>query len=170
MKKIIFFLLTVIAVACEPGTPKNEAAKNAGAVNYAYTIKNPDYWEIGSTANTAIALNALKAWELGKMDSSISFFGDSVQVMFDGLDKKLPKDSVKVMFSGLWNSYKSVSIKMDDWESVISKDKTEEWVTIWYKQLWETKEGIKDSSAIINDFNIKNGKIVKLSEYTRKLH
>lgn len=70
----------------------------------------------------------------------------------------------------MWNSYKAVDIKMEDWESVISKDKSEEWVTIWYTEHWETKNGVKDSAAMVNDFKLSNGKIVKLDEYTRKLH
>jgi ketosteroid isomerase-like protein len=59
---------------------------------------------------------------------------------------------------------------MTDWESVISTDKKEEWVTVWYTQHWETKKGEKDSSAIINDMRLKDGKIIRLNEYTRKLH
>jgi hypothetical protein len=86
------------------------------------------------------------------------------------LDKKMPNDSLKAMFTSLWNTYKTISIKMDDWESVISKDKKDEWVTLWYTQHWETKAGVKDSSAIINDLKIKDGKIIRLDEYTRKFH
>ncbi len=117
-----------------------------------------------------IALSSLKAWEDGKMDESLKYFGDSVWLQFDGLDRKLSNDSLKAMFSGGRNNFKTIQEKMQDWQSVISKDNSEEWVTIWYKQVWETKKGIKDSSAIINDMQIKNGKIVRIKEYTRKLH
>ncbi|MDQ6889125.1 MAG: hypothetical protein M3Z56_02435 [Bacteroidota bacterium] len=59
---------------------------------------------------------------------------------------------------------------MQDWESVISKDKSEEWVTIWYRQKWEDMNGRKDSTDVVNDLKLKNGKIMRLDEYTRKLH
>jgi hypothetical protein len=59
---------------------------------------------------------------------------------------------------------------MYDWESVISKDKSEEWVTLWYSQKWETPKGAKDSTDVIDDLQLKNGKIIRLSEYTRKTH
>ncbi len=36
---------------------------------------------------------------------------------------------------------------MEDWESVISKDKKEEWVTLWYSQKWEDMKGKTDSSG-----------------------
>jgi len=82
----------------------------------------------------------------------------------------MPRDSVKAMLGGLWNIYKTARIDMRDWESVISKDKSEEWVTLWYTEHWETKAGVKDSAALINDINLKNGKIIGLNEYTRKFH
>lgn len=63
-----------------------------------------------------------------------------------------------------------MEVKMDDWESVISKNKKEEWVTLWYRQKWEDMNGRKDSADIIDDLKLKDGKIVRLDEYTRKLH
>jgi hypothetical protein len=63
-----------------------------------------------------------------------------------------------------------MDIKMEDWESVISKDKNEEYVTLWYKQINEDMNGKKDSFDLVNDLKLKNGKIIQLSEYTRKLH
>ncbi|MBI2731688.1 MAG: hypothetical protein HYX40_13235 [Sphingobacteriales bacterium] len=179
MKQLILLFVIVLAISCNnAGTDSKEPAKDtaasagttAAAPNYPYTIKHPDNWEIGSTANTMTALSALKAWEEGKMDASIGYFADSVQALFDGLDKKMSKDSLKAMFTNVWNSYKGVNIKMEDWESVISKDKSEEWVTLWYTQYVESKKGEKDSSAIINDIQLKDGKIIRLAEYTRKMH
>ena len=177
MKKMIVVLLAVVACSCNnSGTATKEAGKDTTtsvttpAANYAYSIEKPDNWQIGSTANVGIALNCLKAWEEGKMDESLKYFGDTIRVQFDGLDQKMSNDSLKAFLSSGRNSYKSVSEKMHDWESVISKNKSEEWVTLWYTQTWETKDGIKDSSAVVNDLQLRNGKIIRLSEYNRKLH
>ncbi len=38
-------------------------------------------------------------------------------------DKKMSNDSLKSMFTKLRSGFKSIDVKMDDWESVISKDK-----------------------------------------------
>ncbi|MEO5893138.1 MAG: hypothetical protein ABIQ31_23005 [Ferruginibacter sp.] len=163
----------IIAGLCgctEKTAEKKETSASAIAENYPYTIEHPDNWEVGSTANTLIALNSLKAWEEGNMDESLKYFGDSVRVQFDGMDKKMSNDSLKVMLTQGWNNYKTIKEKMTDWESVISKDKSEEWVTLWYTQIWETKKGVKDSVDYVNDLQIKDGKIIRLSEYTRKLH
>jgi hypothetical protein len=177
MKKLTFFFLTAMACSCNNmQTPPKEPAKDSAAtttatpVNYPYTIEHPDNWEVGNTANTMTSLSALKAWEDGKLDESLTYFGDSVRVQFDGLDKKMSHDSLKVLLTGARNNYKSIKVKMYDWESVVSKDKTEEWVTLWYSQAWETAKGVKDSADVIDDLQLKNGKIVRLSEYTRKLH
>lgn len=178
MKKLMIFFLTGIAfAACEnSGTETKEAMKDstavtpAAAMNYPYTIEHPDYWEMGSNENTMAALNALKAYENGNMDESMKYFGDSVQVQFDGLDKTMSNDSLKAMFAASRSGMKSLEVRMDDWESVISKDKTKEWVTFWYRQKWEDMKGKRDSADFINDLQLKNGKIVRLDEYTRKLH
>lgn len=171
MKKLTILLLAVSAIACNNASTntKADAAKDA-PVKYAYTIDHPDNWEIGSQANTALALNALKLWEDSKMDECVKNFGDSTKVSFDALDKKLGRDSLKAMFIGARNNYKNLSISMKDWESVISKDKKEAWVTVWYVQKFDDSKGGKDSVSIVNDMEIKNGKIVQLVEYTRKFH
>ena len=177
MNRLTLIFLAGIAFSCNnEGTTSKDTMKDSAAAtkvtatNYPYTIEHPDYWEIGPTANTLVALNALKAWEKGKMDESMKYFDDSVWLQFDALDKKMPNDSLKEILSYGWNSLKSVSIKMDYWLSVISKDKQTEWVTLWYTEYWEPKKGVKDSAALVNDLQIKDGKIIRLNEYTRKLH
>lgn len=177
MKKLTLLLFTGIVFSCnnvdttsKDATKDSPAIATASALNYPYTIEHPDNWEIGSATNTMIALSSLKAWEEGNMDESLKYFGDSVRVEFDGIDKKMSRDSLRTMLTGGRNAYKALKVKMDDWESVIAKDKSEEWVTIWYTETFETTAGVNDSSAVINDLQLKDGKIIRLSEYTRKLH
>ena len=176
MKKLTLIILSGIVFSCnnEPATNNTMQDTTATApsttMNYPYTIEHPDNWEIGSNANTMIALNSLKAWEEGNMDESLKYFGDTILVQFDGIDKKMSNDSLKAFFNEGYNSFKNVKENMTDWVSVISKDKSEEWVTIWYTQSFETKDGVKDSVDIINDMQLKDGKIIRISEYTKKLH
>ena len=67
-------------------------------------------------------------------------------------------------FTSMRNDYKNVTVKMNDWESVISKDKKIEYVTMWYKQITTDKNGKTDSIAVVDDCRIVNGKIVELDE------
>lgn len=141
----------------------------AQKMDYPYTIKKPDNWDMGSQQNTLNALRALKAWENNKLDVSAGYFDDSVQIRFDGIDKKVSNDILKA-FIAYRPEVKSYSIKMEDWESVISKDKKDEYVTLWYRQFMEYKNGKKDSVDVIDDLKMKDGKIIGLDEYSRKLH
>ena len=179
MKKIfIIFLGAVSFAACnnkssttpEATTDSTSTMSSSEKVDYPYTIDHPDNWNIGSSANTVTALTALKAFEEGDVEKSVAQFGDSVHLQFDALDTTLSNDSLKAMFTSLRNGYKSINVKMSDWESVVSKDGKEEWVTMWYKQIWEDNKGKKDSADYIDDMKFKNGKIIRLDEYTRKLH
>ena len=172
---MLLFSTAIAFAACNNGgTATTEAPKDstaaATAMNYPYTIEHPDYWEMGSSENTVVALSALKAFENGNIPETMKYFGDSVHLQFDGLDTTLPSDSLQAMFTDMRNGYKSINVKMNDWESVISKDKKEEWVTLWYRQKWEDTKGNTDSSDFIDDLKLKDGKIVRLDEYTRKLH
>ena len=180
MKKMILFFLAGIAFSScnNQGTETKEATKDStttaaaepATLNYPYTIDHPDYWEMGTNQNTMVALGALKAFENGNIPETMKYFGDSVQLQFDGLDKTLPADSLQAMFTNMRNGYKSINVKMNDWESVISKDKKQEWVTLWYREKWEDTKGKTDSLDIIDDLKLKDGKIVRLDEYSRKLH
>lgn len=180
MKKLFaVFLGGVIFISCnDKSASANEATKDSSAtqastppkMNYPYTIDHPDNWEAGSTQNTFNALSALKAFENGNVDESVKYFGDSVRLQFDGMDQKVSKDTLRAMFTDSRKSSKSMSIKMYDWESVISKDKKDEYVTLWYREYWEDMKGKKDSADQVNDLKMKDGKIIGLDQYTRKLH
>ncbi|MEO6681783.1 MAG: hypothetical protein ABIN48_03070 [Ginsengibacter sp.] len=182
MKKHILDLLMVLSgtllfISCNYVTTSTSEDKNNSPsntvnqqeMNYPYTIRHPDYWEIGSQQNTMNALSALKAWENKNFDETMKYFADSVKISFDGIDKTLSNDSLKAMFMPD-STMKNWSVKMQDWVSVISKDKMEEYVTLWYREYWESAKGSKDSVDIINDLKMKDGKIIALDQYSRKLN
>ena len=157
------------STAAEPSGDTTTNTIAAEPINYPYTIDHPDYWEPGSQQNTLNALTSLKAWENNNMDECMKYFADSVHVQFDGFDQTVSNDSLRKMITPGPNT-KSYSVKMQDWESVISKDKKEEYVTAWYRQYREDKDGKKDSIDVVNDLKMKDGKIIALDEYLRKLH
>lgn len=181
MKQLLMlFLGGVLFTSCNnQGSSANEAAEDstsattttqqAQKMDYPYTIDHPDNWDVGSQQNTMNVLKSLKAWEDNKMDEAAKYFADSVHVRFDGIDKKISNDSLKAFITPDATA-KSWSLKMQDWESVISKDKKDEYVTVWYREFHENKEGKKDSVDVINDIKMKEGKIIGLDQYVRKLH
>ncbi|MBE7510551.1 MAG: hypothetical protein HS118_10190 [Bacteroidia bacterium] len=184
MKKVTkqFLLLAaagMILTSCQNGSnTKTDAAKDSTAsatsaastekMDYPYTIKHPDNWDIGSQQNTLIALSALKAWENQNMDESLKYFADSVDISFDGMSKKVSKDTLRAIIAPS-EAPKSIKIKMEDWLSSISKDKQDEWVSLWYTQYIEKANGTTDSVDVFDDIKMKDGKIIRLDEYRRKL-
>ncbi len=184
MKRItrsLFILLSggIVFTSCnnQNGGKQTETPKDssntvtvAAPMDYPYKIDKPDNWDMGSQQNTMNALKALKAWETGDYAASAKYFADSVRFRFDAFDKSIANDSINAFFTRGAANTKSVSIKMEDWESVISKDKKDEYVTIWYTQYNEAKDGKKDSSDVVNDIKMKDGKIIGVEEYRRKLH
>lgn len=139
------------------------------AVNYAYTLNHSPEWQWGSNKNTEVALNALKGFETGDIAGTMQYWGDSVKLEFDNFDKKVSNDSLKAMFTAWRGNSTEFKVEMQDYESVISKDKEWEWVSLWYKQVMTNAKGEVDSMECMDDLRFKDGKIVLLNEKTRKL-
>ena len=177
MKKLIFLSCIVLAAAgCNNGTPKDAAAKAkdsaeavaaapAAKLDYAYTLSKPyQNWQAGDQKHAVTVLKAIKDYETGNIAACAAAFADSTEVRFDHYYAKLGMDSLKKMFTQWRGDYTSLKIDMQDWEPVISSDKKEEWVTVWYKQSWVDKKGKADSMAVVDDFKMINGKIAILDE------
>lgn len=174
MKNVIPFIAALVLIACN-NTAKDSAAgttdsSNASAskLDYPYTIEHPDAWQRGDAKNSLACLKALKAYETGNIDECLSYFGDSVLFEFDDFQKKVSKDTLKAMLTKSRGDDKILQVKMDDWESVVSPDKKVEYVSLWYKQIWEDQKGKTDSVYVMDDLRMKDGKIVGLDEKTRR--
>jgi|SRR5947207_1640319 len=174
MKKIFFIAgLALLAVGCNNKTESKSGdgnmvmASSSEKIDYAYLPMDhqPDNWDRGDQKNVAIVLNSLKAWADGNIDECLKYFADSVNISLDGVDKKVSKDTLKTWFN---HDKFTVQIKMDDYESVTSKDKKDNWVSLWYHEIHTDKSGNVDSVFNMDDLKIDNGKIVVLDQKTRK--
>jgi hypothetical protein len=175
MKQLIFFsLLALCFVGCNDKSKTTDVStsdttKMASAPSddlvYPYTLEQPyQDWQPGDKNHAVTAMKSLKAFETGDIEGAMAGFGDSVEVKFDYYQAKMSHDSLRRFFTNERAKYSSMTIKMGDWESVISKDKKVEYVTMWYKQIWTEKNGKTDSLAVIDDAKMVNGKIVELDE------
>jgi hypothetical protein len=147
---------------------KNDKATDT-KYDYAYIPidHEPLYWEAGDQMNLVNALKALKAFETGKVDESVTYFADSLQFTADNIDMKIPRDTLKFWFQETWKNTSSIKVEMNDYESVVSKDKKKEYVTLWFKEIVTDKSGKADSVAYVDDIGFKNGKIISMDEKTR---
>jgi uncharacterized lipoprotein YehR (DUF1307 family) len=172
-----FIVITCLAVAlasCNNGETKKSGTDSTGTttttaseVTLPYKLDKPyKNWQIGSTENVAVVMNALKAFIDKDFTTLATLTGDSLEVTLDYFHQKMSRDSAAKFFAGGRAMYKDLSVSMNDYESVISADKKDEWVTIWYKENWIDNKGVADSVSVINDVKIKDGKMIILNETT----
>jgi hypothetical protein len=169
MKKLTFLILIALSfAACQNKETTATAGSSSDTTKYPYTVKDPKEWEMNTDpANLLLAMNTVKAFENLDTAALKPFIGDSIHLVVDSYEfKGLKADFLKTA-QGEMDKYKSITISLQDKESVISKDKAEEWVSLWYKQVSETKDGKKDTVNLFNDLRIKNGKVIIWSEYVQ---
>lgn len=175
-RTLLFAFVALFTFGCNSGENKTDSktADSTGTApatssdtkyDYPYTLDKPyQDWQPGDQQHAVNVMKGLKAWENNNIAECVTYFGDSVDLRFDNFHAVLPHDSLANFFSAGRNMYASVTIKMDDWESVISRDKKDQWVTLWYKQIVTDKKGKTETLGVTNDAKIVNGKIVVLDE------
>ncbi|MDX1956422.1 MAG: hypothetical protein SFU20_12905 [Chitinophagaceae bacterium] len=173
MKRLLMISCLATLIACnsaDTGQKTETSSDSKTAIpTMPYTLDKPyKNWQPGDQQNALLVMNSLKAWENGDITKSMEAFADTVEVHFDNWAGKYSKDSLAKQFATFRNNLASVSIHMDDWESVIAEDKSEQWVTMWYKETSTDKMGKTDSVMFVTDAGIVNGKIAILNEAMRR--
>lgn len=166
MKVKLLLIGTVLALAACKDKPAATETKSSDK-KYPYTVT--DYgWKMNDNDQNAITvLNALKAFENADTAALKPLVADSIGVFADGNDFDGTRAQFLQGISQEMSKYKSLRISVQDWHSVISKDKNQEWVSVWYTQYWEDTDGQPDSLDIFNDVSLKDGKITRWNEYVR---
>lgn len=178
MKKIILPALLLGLLSCnETGTGNEIGAvkpvddtvtTSAENLEYAYTRTNKSNYVMGDPARIQMVLNSLKAFETNNIDDLVSNFGDTVELNFDNYHAKVSRDSAKSILTNNRNGYETYRINMHDWETVKSTNTDDEWVSLWYTEVFKEKGGKLDSLNIMDDVKIMDGKIVEISGYMRR--
>ena len=172
---IVIFCLIIALASCNNAAPTQTATDSTATTAKAaatevvlpYKLEQPyKNWQIGSTENVALAMKALKAYVDKDFATLTSLTGDSLDVTFDYFHSKMSRDSATKFFTVGRAMYSDLTVSMNDYESVISADKKDEWVTIWYKENSKDNKGVADSMSIINDIKMKDGKMIILNEMT----
>ncbi|NCD71480.1 hypothetical protein [Mucilaginibacter agri] len=139
-----------------------------GLVRYPYKIDTSYQWDINpDPKNALIVLRALKAEELGDTADFKKYFADSLVINADSMHFAGSLAEMKKMMQLRTDSASDMKIAVEDWQSVINKSKTEEWVTTWYTQSWTDTHGKRDSIQYSEDVQVKNDKIVRINEFSR---
>ena len=173
MKQFIAIIcLVTILAACNNGTTTTSGTdstattvKSAAEPTLPFKLDKPyRNWQTGSNENVVAAMGALKAFVDKDFNALAAVTGDTLDVRFDYYHATLSRDSATKMFTNQRSMYNDLTITMYDYESVISADKKDEWVTLWYKQTWKNEKGVADSVSVTDDCKMKNGKMIELDE------
>ncbi len=176
MKKISSLLLlafTVVACNNAPIEPDaNAAQKNAAdsqAIAMPYPVASEPDWERGRKENVAIAMNTLKAYETNDMNALQQLLADSVTFYADNFSFKGSRDSLVQLMKTHRDEYNNIAINMLDYESVKSKKRGEEWVSLWYTEMQTSKNNKTDSVYVMDDMKIVNGKVAEIDSKARRI-
>ena len=175
MKKIFLLLLPAsLLFACNnesatAETTSSDTTATKEAVNLPYAVDRTPDWEIGDNSNVAIAMNTLKGFEQNDMAAVASNLADSVEFYSDGFAFKGTRDSLIQVMTKYRNSYDTIIIRMQDYESVKSKNRGEEWVGLWYTETVTPKGGKTDSTMTMDDIKIVGGKVALIDSKIRHL-
>jgi len=174
MKQLLVITCLAFAVASCNNEEKNKATTETtetktaapAEVKLPFPLAMPyRHWQIvENNDNTIAAMNSLKAFVDKDYTAMAASFGDSIEIRLDGYVAKLSRDSATKVLSAQRPMYNDLTITMYDYESVISADKKDEYVTIWYKQAWKDAKGKGDSLNIVDDCKMQNGKMIELDE------
>jgi hypothetical protein len=162
---LVFVMAACNNAAENKTTADGSETKDASEVTLPFPLQQPyRNWQIGGTENVVAAMNSLKAFVDNDAKALAATLGDSIDIQLDYYHEKLSRDSAVNMFMAQRAMYNNLTITMYDYESVVSADKKDEWVTIWYKQAWTDNKGKADSMNVIDDCKMQNGKMVQLDE------
>ncbi len=184
MKKLLFLLLpATMILSCSDNKSTTETTTGDTTTNskmddrddadddnvsLAYSTPHPADWIPAPKSNVAVAMNALRSYEMNDMNALAQTLGDSVEFYGDNFAFKGTRDSLMKAISSMRSSYDSVSIRMHDYESVKSKSRGDQWVSLWYTES-SRKGGKTDSVMVMDDVKIKDGKVVLIDTKARRL-
>lgn len=167
-------LLSATLVACNNAPIEGEGKEGGDGekkdtVALAYTVPSKPDWQRGSEENVALAMNFLKAYETSNWDSLQQYLSDTVELHVDNFSFEGSRDSLLHLMKEERELYSNIRINMQDYESVKSKSRNQEWVSLWYTETTTMKNGQVDSFFIMDDVQIKNGKVYEIDSKMRRL-
>ncbi|GEM_PF-626613 len=153
--------------ACNNPSPIGENNNDKSAKTILPYTKNSKFdWQFNpDKKNEAIVLNVFKAMENLDHETIGKHTADSIESNIDGVKFNGTRAQIMQLNKNFFATLKTLKVVPQDWRSVVNKDQTDEWVSVWFSQYWEDKEGKKDSVKVFNDIKLADGKITVWNEY-----
>jgi hypothetical protein len=176
MRKIPFFVAITFLAACNSNTnqPKTEAAKDSTSavpkqenLTYPYTADYSSDFEIGDAKNAQTLLQLYKDFDNNTLDNSKNSFAEVDTMIFaDGNMYVGSRDSLIALATKSRGRMGSVVDSVHAWIPLRSKDRNEDWVVIWSREISTDAKGKKSVRELQETWRFdKNGKINLMYQY-----
>lgn len=177
MKTFLLLLLSAgLLTSCN--NSKTEEKKNSGELatrndgkllELPYKLERIPDWEKGNDNNVPVAMNFLKSYEIKDFVNMRNYLADTVQFIYDNGNFNGTRDQMVKFLKNLRDNRQEVKIEMNDYESVRSKRRNQEYVSLWYVERIIDNGGKADSAFVMDDYRIKDGKISMVDTKFRHL-
>lgn len=179
MRKIYLFTTIAFLTACTSGADKStttaEAPKASDsttsekqpALNYPYTADYSSDFEIGDPKNAQTLLELYKNWDNNTLNNSKSAFADNDTMYFsDGNMFAGSRDSLIALANKIRGQMGTVVDSVHAWVALKSKNKNEQWVSIWTREISTNAKGVKKSKELHEVWRFdNNGKANLMYQY-----
>jgi hypothetical protein len=181
MKKVLILAAMASFAACNSNKDtKDESSSMSSAsdstsskkddVAYPFTATYSSQFEIGNPQHAKTILDLYKDWDNNTLENSKNSFADIDSLIFaDGSMIAGSRDSVFEAVKKIRNTMGTVKDVVQAWIPLKSKDRNENWVTIWTKEIITAPNGKKDSSYLQETWRLnKDGKVDFVLQYAQK--
>jgi len=179
MKKIYLLAGVAFLAACASNTNKSatEAVKTADSVSpkqesitYPYMAEYSSDFEIGDPKKALVILELYQNWDKNTLDNSRSSFADNDTMIFaDGAMFAGSRDSLFVVAKKKRAMMGNVVDSVHAWIPLRSKDRKEDWVTVWTREICTDAKGKITVNELQETWRFdENGKINLMYQYAQQ--
>jgi hypothetical protein len=168
-------IFTALFFACqekkaEVKNPNELSLRSEGKqLELPYTVTRISDWEKGDDKNIPIPMTVLKCYEVKDFISIKNYLADTVEFNYNNGQFKGSRDQFIRFLKNFRNQRLNVKITMNDYESVRSKPRNEDWVSLWYTETVTNLKGEVDSAQVMDDYKIVKGKVAYIDTKHRRL-
>ena len=179
MRKIYLFTTIAFLAACTSSADKTKTetvdtsgSDSAKQVSLTYPF-TPDYssdFEIGDAKNAQTLLELYRNWDNNTLDNSKSSFAENDTMYFaDGNMFAGSRDSLFIVANKMRGQMGSVVDSIHAWVPLRTRDKKEQWVAIWAREISTNAKGVKKSKELHEVWRFdNNGKINLMYQYDQQ--
>jgi hypothetical protein len=181
MRKICLFTTIAFLTACTSPADKSKtettkasdsmststSGKQRSNLTYPYTADYSSDFEMGDAKNAQTLLELYKNWDNNTLNNSKSAFADNdTMYSSDGHMFAGPRDSFFIMANKERGQMGTVVDSVHAWVPLRTRDKKEQWVAIWTKEISTNAKGVKKSKELHEVWRFDdNGKINLVYQY-----